>query len=775
MPDPDPKDRQRVTGKLLDPKELLMGTKTSGALVPARGAPQLDRREFLTAGGGVLASLRAWEGIREAGPQQGQDSSAGGTEAIETPLCRLRLDRRNGNLVGLDWKSPALEVIQEPRLGENFRLLLPRPDYEANYFNSREQEVSRIERTANGVACVYERLRNARETLEVKVRYQIEVAGGHLEFSIEIENPTGLPLAEVYFAIIGGQQGLGNRLDTESLVPGLNWNLAPAVFSNFRPGGYGGGNLGIRYDAAGFTYPGQMQMGWMEFFNRKANVGLHYANHDPESRLTGLYLELRPFTKSAVVGDNWPTADDVPSGQPIGLSMGWMKFPYLKQGTFKSGPVALQVHRGDWHEGSELYRAWFDQHFQVRRPASWLRKEMAWQSIIISNCEDVIVHRFQDLPKLAADAKKYGVTTFEVLGWDMGGIDRGYPQYSPNPRLGTHEEFRQALAEMKKLGVHPLIFANIYVADTATPLFKEQLHQYAVMGRWAEDLALMGWGEGTNIARLGLTDHNMTFVSPAHPEFRKFEVEQFVQLVKDGAEGFQFDKTGPPGKLDFNPRLGISPDRSLPEGILTTLAEILKSCRRVNPEFAFASEIFWDRSFPYVDVSYVRMNDIDMNSPALRYTFPEWTSTICAESPGDFNVMNNGMRYGLVWAMQPRHYNDSMDEPLTRRLSEYVRELIRIRAKHRDLLFLGRFRDALGAEVRAGKNVRHSVFEGMEKPGKACVVVNYGNEEASAEVTWPGGEGEAVEVLKPFHPDTENKLPVNVQLAARTCAVVVRL
>jgi hypothetical protein len=741
---------------------------------PKVARESLDRREFLTATGGALASLSAWDGVGKARSQRGQVSSPQATEVVDTSVCRLRLDNRNGNLIGIAWKNPPLEVIQEPRLGENFRLLLPRPDYEANYFTSSEQEVRGFEKTANGVVCVYEKLQNIRETLDLKVRYEIGAVGGHLEFAIEIDNPTDLPLAEVYFAIVGGQQGLGNRLETESLIPGLNSNLAPSVFSNFRPGGYGGGNLGIRYDAAGFTYPGHMQMGWTEFFNRKANLGLYYANHDPESRLTGFYLELRPFTKSAVVGDNWPAPEDVPPGEPIGLTMGWQKFPYLKRGTFNSGPVALQVHRGDWHEGSELYRLWFDQHFQVRRPASWLRKEMAWQSVIISNCEDVIVHRFKDLPKLAADAKKYGVTTFEILGWDMGGIDRGYPQYRPNPRLGTPEEFRHALAEVKRIGVHPLIFANIQVADTATPLFKERLHQYAVTGRWAEDLALMGWGEGTNIARMGLTDHRMTLVSPAHPEFRKFLVDQFVQLVKDGADGFQLDKTNATAALDFNPRLRTSPDRSMTEELLATFREILAKCLEVDPQFALASEIFWDRAFPLVDVSYVRMNDIDMNSSALRYTFPEWTSTICAESPGDFNVMNNGMRYGLVWAVQPRHYNDSMDEPLTRRLSEYVRELIRIRAKHRDLLFLGRFRDTLGAEMKAGKDVRYSVFEGMDKPGKACVVVNYGNQEANAEVTWPGGEGGTVEVLEPFHPDAEDKLPVKVHLTPRTCAVIVR-
>lgn len=235
------------------------------------------------------------------------------------------------------------------------------------------------------------------------------------------------------------------------------------------------------------------------------------------------------------------------------------------------------------------------------------------------------------------------------------------------------------------------------------------------------------------------------------------------------------DKTVLNGYLDFNPRLPTSPDLSLTEGMLETFREVLSKCREVNPEFALASEIFWDRAFPYVDVSYMRMNEIDMPSPALRYTFPEWMATICAEGPGDFNVMNNGMRYGLVWALQPRHYNDSIDEPLTRPLSQYVRELIRIRAKHKQLLFHGRFLDTVGAEVKTGQHVRYSVFEGMEKPGKGCVIVNYGNEEAMAEVTWPGGKGVNVELLQPWQPDQFGKLPIELRLPPRRCAVIVQV
>ena len=69
------------------------------------------------------------------------------------------------------------------------------------------------------------------------------------------------------------------RVPCDQVAPRAAWtvgklNLAPGLFTSFRAGGYGGGNLGIRYDAAGFLYPGSLQMGWIEFFDRKAGLGL---------------------------------------------------------------------------------------------------------------------------------------------------------------------------------------------------------------------------------------------------------------------------------------------------------------------------------------------------------------------------------------------------------------------------------------------------------------------------------------------------------------------
>ena len=692
---------------------------------------------------------------------------------FETTNYKLTLDPAC-NVVGLDWKTPSLQIIQEPRLGESFRIVLPEPGYEGNIFKGSDQRAVRIETDPNGVTCYFDQLTNERETVPIAVQYHISSVAGQVEFSIDVHNPTDRPLAEVFFGLIGGQKGIGDRLETQSLVPGSNINAAPDLYSDFRGGSFGSGNLGIPYSAAGLIYPSwQLTMPWMEVYNPKGNLGLYYANHDTADRVSTFYAELRPYNRTAVVHDTWPQPSDLLPGEPIGLTFGWLNFPYTKHGDFHGGPIALQVHDGDWHVGSHLYRGFYDMHFPgIFRKPDWLRNEMAWQDVIMSNSEDVVHYRFTDLPRLAADAKKYGVTTFEILGWDIGGIDRGYPQYAPDPRLGTVQEFKDALAQIRAMGVHPIIFANIQFADTGTLAYTQGLSKYDVTGRWAPDLQLFGWGEGTTSARLGLARSNMTLVSPSHPAFRQYLLEQFNQLVRDGAEGFQFDKAVMAGFLDFNPTVPVSPDRSLPEGVIRTYQDVLREGRKINPDLAIASENPWDRAFPYVDVSYLRMNAIDMPSTALRYTFPEWTATIFAENPGDRNVMNNGMRYGFVWALAPRHYNASMDDPMTRPLSEYVSELIRIRKEYSDLLFHGRFDDTEGASVTSSGVVRYSVFEGMNNPGeKGVVVVNYQDDPAEASVSVPGAS--EAKVLIPFQPDKTEHLPAKLQIPPRTCAVIV--
>jgi hypothetical protein len=101
--------------------------------------------------------------------------------------------------------------------------------------------------------------------------------------------------------------------------------------------------------------------------------------------------------------------------------------------------------------------------------------------------------------------------------------------------------------------------------------------------------------------------------------------------------------------------------------------------------------------------------------------------------------------------------------------------LIRIRTKYRDLLFHGRFNDTLGATVNGDVDVRFSVFEPMDRGDsrRACVVVNCGDRDETAEVRFPGAEGHKVEISAPFEPDREATLPLHLTVPPRRCAVVV--
>ena len=97
--------------------------------------------------------------------------------------------------------------------------------------------------------------------------------------------------------------------------------------------------------------------------------------HDSIIRKATLYYELRPSEKGNVLGDNWPTETDVPKEHQ--LTYDWMdEYPLHKKRCFFFCSRVLQLHEGDWHEGGQIYRRWFDKHYNVKRQPTWLR--MKW-------------------------------------------------------------------------------------------------------------------------------------------------------------------------------------------------------------------------------------------------------------------------------------------------------------------------------------------------------------------------------------------------------------
>ena len=695
---------------------------------------------------------------------------------IENEWWVVEIEEEHGLIVGMRDKAAGIEVIAEPRLADNFRLLLPLGDLEANYILGRQQKLSAAETTDGGLSLRWDGpLHNERGEWDLDVVLRLGFAGEAVTFDLEVVNRTDHDLAEAWYPLLGGMAAMGEPADTEMMLPtsGWGWIMQPFVrFHESMPPG--AGIPGSRWPEFIAGYPGGVSMPWVDFYDRRLGRGLYVGSHDEIARYRVFRMEMHPGIKHNTDGSNWPREEHRDERWPSGIILGWAHFPYTKPGeTFRGSQIVVRGHEGDWHEATRIFRAWYDTKFKAVDPKrSWMHEELAVQDTLFLMPEGNVQMTYADVPRWAADAKEYGVGTVMMSGWDLGGHDSHYPRYEPDPRLGTWEELERAVAAVHDLGMRVIFFANFSPVDCATDWFREELHKYQSMSRWGVT-DRMGWGMGTLGARLGFTARPLTNVSAGFPKYRAIIVRQMRRLAEIGADGVHLDKLIPP-PMDFNPALKLSPDRASWEGTLAGLGEILAACREVNPEFALSVESVWDRLLEYSDVAWCWHSHAGPEHvPVFKYAFPQWWPSMFVCQAYDYNEINNAVRYGYQLYVGPGRYMASMADEQTRPLAEYVREVLRMWDGLRETIIDGEFLDKEGVRVEAPLPVKFSVHRNRRTGQRACVLMNAGDEAAEARVEFVGGEGKGATVHDPGHEARKAELPSILTVAAERVVVVI--
>jgi hypothetical protein len=375
-----------------------------------------------------------------------------------------------------------------------------------------------------------------------------------------------------------------------------------------------------------------------------------------------------------------------------------VRYPFIKSGeTLESGEFIIRVHEGDWHNGSQFYRKWFMSHFPFNKSDSWLRKESSWFTSIIYQPEDRVVTDFKGYDQWTKEAKEYGIGCYELIGWNNGGLERNYPLYIPEEKIGGHAGFKNLLQSIKDRGDHCLVFNNYNILDKSTDWYKKELHKYMARDEFGNQGIWMGWGESTLLARrsLNVRYHVRSSVTPRIEEILE---GYFLQLVKDGASGFQIDKVCVGSSLDFNPLNTLKPDVALCEGLVQAIDRLYKKCQAINSDFRIASESGLDRLLPYFDVGYRCSARYGIST--LRYVFPEWTSVQHISSPRDFRGVNGAVLTGSVICVEPDSYQGSLKQPIYSDLADYIKEVERIRKLLADNIFLGKYFDNQFAKIQ---------------------------------------------------------------------------
>ncbi len=287
---------------------------------------------------------------------------------VENENLRILVNKENGSILRITDKSDTLELITDPRLADSFRLCLPipatldDPGTQANYFMGNSQVLTRASELPGSLRLFWAApLRNAEGALfPLSVTMSIALRNKSATFEIEVSNGSGLELQEVWYPLLGGLRGLGERLDTHVHIPWGDGDTDSSLFWNAR----------MPYDL-GTPFPeylfpaqpgGQLHETWMSLYNEKTEQSVYYGLHDAGQRRKILRVEIQPGIGRLRRGDRWPRVEEVTTDTPVGATLGWVYYLPSSAGqtktSFSGGPVILEFQGGDWSQGRRTYESW---------------------------------------------------------------------------------------------------------------------------------------------------------------------------------------------------------------------------------------------------------------------------------------------------------------------------------------------------------------------------------------------------------------------------------
>jgi hypothetical protein len=639
---------------------------------------------------------------------------------LENQAFRVQIEKASGAISSFIVKANNSELISEKRLQANFRLLVPLPDYQANYIDGMQQKPVAVTKEGQSVVVSFSSLSSDKGIFSIDLSYTVALHDDYVSFKARLVNHGQEPVAEFWFPRLGGWTQFGDR-DAKLATPNYTTMSRHTVslFKNYP------GTRGLGAEAAEWSknYP-SMVMPWWDLYDRKSDVGLYLGYHDPVFRISTWHTYLWPDHSGR--SDAWLDRQ-ASGGLAVGLVFSHIRFPFVRSGeVLDSGEFIIRVHKGDWHQGAQFYRQWFMRQFPVNHANSWLRHKSAWFTSIIYQPEDRIVADYAGYDRWCEEAARYDISCFELIGWHRGGLERNYPDYQPEEKLGGREGFRHLMTAISARRGKCLAFVNYNILDQNTEWYKKELYRFKQQDQFGQQNIWMGWGESTFLSRSGM-DVRYHVRSSVTLEFEKLLADQFVEIIKDGVQGLQIDKLCVAAALDFNPLNTLKPDVALCEGLVQAIGRLQQKCKAVDPEFCLASEFAYDRMLPFFPIGYRGSSDTDIST--FRYLFPEWTSCQHISRPQDYPKINHAVRTGQVICVEPESYQGSLEQPLYHDLANYIKEVERIRRELHDLIFYSRYMDQEGGEVKATDSRKtdvllFSVHRHFSQDRLALVIVN---------------------------------------------------
>lgn len=372
---------------------------------------------------------------------------------------------------------------------------------------------------------------------------------------------------------------------------------------------------------------------------------------------------------------------------------------------------------------------------------------------------------------MGEECARHGVKAIQLVGWNDGGQDQGNPSHDPDPRLGTFEELKKAIAEIRAMGVKLILFAKFTWADRATAAFRDGLHRLAIKDPYGDFYVYSGYQYQTATQFLDINTKRLIPMCFLAEDYLRLCEAEFAKILDLGADGFLFDEClhHSPALLCFDESHGHRPGGPVYANDNLLIERLSRIAAKRAPDFLFAGEACYDREMAVYHLSYHR-SESKLHLPVPRYSLPAAQYMTAITGFDDRNMVAQCLMYRYIVSYEPFNFKGRLgDFPLT---LEYGKMMDALRTELRDYFWDGEFRHELGARVESGGKPYHpwALFTSAKSHKPGLVVANYEDEalEIRAEA-----EGSALSTWRLIDDPAWQGFGGSIRIPARSCVVII--
>lgn len=358
--------------------------------------------------------------------------------------------------------------------------------------------------------------------------------------------------------------------------------------------------------------------------------------------------------------------------------------------TWTSPECAVASVPGDWHAAADLYASHMREAFARPRHPRWMVDGFhGWVQLIMKFEGREPKYRFADLPGLAARAQDMGLPVLHVAGWSGDGHDTMYPNYEPCPALGTPQDLRAAMDEIRAMGMRAVLYTNGRLIDPASKFYRDGGDRSVSVGRDGKP----------QIEDYGTTPR-FEVCCPMSKPYRDQMVREICRMVGEyGAHAVQIDQISSADACfctDTSHGHPVPSANFLP-GYDLMLAEIRDAARAIDPDFFIWVEGCHERFSQFYDVNQSADEadgaGIDTPRPEVfPYVYPHLLIT------GPTSTANQA----CLTFCQGKALDVSLPSLDDDYLSPLLRGFSSLRSRLARYLLRGTFRDCVGVTTAGG-------------------------------------------------------------------------